>query len=78
MKTHLKRALQFIADHPGHRTPAFLGGWKYYFDAPERKRSPFKVGTVNDLVDQGLVRVSGRRDWQRVEISSSGRAAIGQ
>lgn len=76
MKPHLKRALQFIAAHPGHRVPAFLGGWRYHFDAPELKRLPFRVSTINELVQLGLVDAIGKHSCQKVQISTQGQAAL--
>jgi hypothetical protein len=76
------RALAFIASHPGTRRPAFPWGHSYRFDAPELKRAPFRVGTVNALVEQGLVDVTpvpGDDPWFRnesVTISAKGQALV--
>lgn len=54
-----KKALEFVATHPGTRHKAAPCGYRFRFDAPELKRSPFRVGTLYQLIELGLVTEEG-------------------
>ena len=77
MKAHHLRCLRFVAGHPGRRVPAFLG-YRYYFDAPELKRAPFKYSTLESLIESGHlgVRVRGYSRDDLVEITAKGQKAL--
>lgn len=54
-----KKALAFVATHPGTRHKAFPCGYRFRFDAPELRRAPFRVSTIYQLIEMGLVTEEG-------------------
>lgn len=65
------KALAFVATHPGTRRRAFLG-YRYYFNEPTLKRSPFTLRTLEILISKGYVNVSD----EDVKISDKGLSAL--
>jgi hypothetical protein len=56
---HMLKALRFVAGHPGTRSGSFpFGRGAFRFDAPEYKRPPFRLVTLERLIEQGLVGVT--------------------
>lgn len=67
------RALRFVADHPGGTADrAWLGGYKFRFDAPELKRAPFRVTTLYGLLHERLIAIRGGK----VVVTERGRKAL--
>lgn len=77
MRPHHLRCLRFVAEHPGTRHPAILGGFRYYFTDPGRTRAPFRLATIEALIETGHVaaRPTGNAG-ERIEITAKGRKAL--
>ncbi len=73
LTTGQKKALAFVATHPGTRRRAFPWGFAYHFDAPELKRAPFRVNTLNQIIEKRLVTHEGP-----VMLTDKGRALHAQ
>jgi hypothetical protein len=77
MKPHLRRALQFVADHKGTAHAAFPCGFRYNFEAPGIKRPPFRYTTIETLRSLGWLRLNAYSITSyRVELTSDGYRAL--
>lgn len=77
LRPALQRALEFVSTHPGTRRKAMFTH-RYYFTEPKLKRPPFRLETIEELVQRGLVEavpVKGQR-FEIVQISDLGKACL--
>lgn len=77
LKPNQINALKFIEDHPGGTRHKAIMGWRWFFDAPELKRAPFRTSTLYGLEELGMLKFSKLSVFeQKVELSELGKKVL--